>query len=198
MPFTRRYILLLVGYAIGLGLVWLFGGRTSLLPEIPAKHIEYALLCLILLGWLLLLLRQVLVVRRYGAMVTMVPIAGAALALLLLQLEFAAGQVVKTPWLDRTGTWVLYGFVAVWTLLALRWWFLGPRRWNAIAETISAPMFIFVVIGLVLVFLGIAVPYIFGLTILTQRIEDGLEILGYLTMLFGVVVAHLSWPAKPV
>lgn len=198
MPFARRYILLIVGYTIGLGVVWLAGGRTEVLPDIPAKHIEIALLVLNFLGWLYLLLRQIVVVRRYGAMVTMVPIAGAAFCLLLLQLEFASSQVVKAPWLERAGVWVFYGFVGVWALLALRWWFLGPRRWNAIAETISAPMFGYVSIGLVLVVIGLSVPDLFGLSILTQRIEDGLEILGYLTMLFGVVVAHLSWPAKPV
>lgn len=193
MKYLKTYIVLSGGYLLTCALSWLILGAPDATRNSPMEMAEVLVLSLVWLGWIWLAFRQRNAPEGHDALLTLVPIFFGSLAIIGVERELNGSQVSPSSAFVVSEAIFLLAIACLWVWLAREWWRIGRTRWDIIADTLAQPMILYMIMGMTLVISSEVYHRLFDETRVGHRIEEIIELLGYLTLLYGVAVAHMSW-----
>jgi len=193
MKYLKTYLVLASGYLITCALSWYFLGAPDSSRNSPMEMAEVLVLSLVWLGWIWLAFRQRNAPEGHDALLTLVPIFFGSLAIIGVERELNGSQVSPSSAFVISEFIFLLAIVGLWAWLAREWWKIGRTRWDIIADTLAQPMIIYMIMGMSLVVSSEIYHRFLGETRIGHRVEEIVELLGYLTLLYGVAVAHMCW-----
>lgn len=158
------------------------------------EKLEIILLGLASLAWFVAAVRLLASRSTRGLLDAVMPVTLSALATAALVLELrGTGLQGEMRLLASIGLIVLAVILAY---LTTRWWRAGPQRWDTVAEALSAPMSVYVMLGCAVVFASQIVETLLGYGAFSQWLKEVLEIEGLYTFLFAAFVTHATLKSR--
>lgn len=166
------------------------GGQTKNTIE----KVEIVLLGVSSIAWILAAFRFAASRSARGLLDAMVPVT----------LSIAAASALA-PELRGTGlqgniqTIVVFGLVVLvllWACLTSVWWRTGPKRWDTVAEALSAPTSQYILLGCGVFLASQVSEHVLGVGALSHWLQELLEIEGLYTFLFAAIVTHVTLKAR--
>ena len=194
IPFKKLYVI--GATAIGVLFVVLWPAvSTDGTPTLRlVEKLEIILLGLAGLVWLIAALRFLASRSSRAFLDAVMPVTLSALATAALVLELrGTGLQGEMRMVAVMGLVVLAVILAFLTSL---WWRAGPKRWDTVAEALSAPTSVYVMLGCAVVFVSQIVETVIGYGSFSQWLKEVLEIEGLYTFIFAAFVAHATLRAR--